>query len=81
MAYNDKAEAIFESASNIADRINESITPVAEGNKDINDEGITDALVDAWKELEESANKVVEETELAWAIKEDEAEEQQESAA
>lgn len=80
MAYNEKAESIFESASNIVDRIGESITPVAEGNKDINDEGITDSLVDAWKDLEESVNKVVEETELAWALKEDEAEEQQEAA-
>jgi len=80
MAYNEKAESIFESASNITDRINESVTPVVEGNKDINDEGITDNLVDAWKDLEESVNKVVEETELAWALKEDEAEEQQEAA-
>lgn len=80
MAYNEKAESIFESASNIVDRINESVTPVVEGNKDINDEGITDSLVDAWKDLEESVNKVVEETELAWALKEDEAEEQQEAA-
>lgn len=80
MAYNEKAESIFESASNITDRINESVTPVVEGNKDINDEEITDSLVDAWKDLEESVNKVVEETELAWALKEDEAEEQQEAA-
>lgn len=80
MAYNEKAESIFESASNITDRINESVTPVVEGNKDINDEGITDSLVDVWKDLEESVNKVVEETELAWALKEDEAEEQQEAA-
>ena len=80
MAYNEKAESIFESASNITDRINESVTPVVECNKDINDEGITDSLVDAWKDLEESVNKVVEETELAWALKEDEAEEQQEAA-
>lgn len=80
MAYNEKAESIFESASNITDCINESVTPVVEGNKDINDEGITDSLVDAWKDLEESVNKVVEETELAWALKEDEAEEQQEAA-
>ena len=80
MAYNEKAESIFESASNITDRINESVTPVVEGNKDINDEGNTDSLVDAWKDLEESVNKVVEETELAWALKEDEAEEQQEAA-
>ena len=80
MAYNEKAESIFESASNITDRINESVAPVVEGNKDINDEGITDSLVDAWKDLEESVNKVVEETELAWALKEDEAEEQQEAA-
>lgn len=80
MAYNEKAESIFESASNITDRINESVTPVVEGNKDINDEGITDSLVDVWKDLEEAVNKVVEETELAWALKEDEAEEQQEAA-
>ena len=80
MAYNEKAESIFESASNITDRINESVTPVVEGNKDINDEGITDSLVDARKDLEESVNKVVEETELAWVLKEDEAEEQQEAA-
>ena len=80
MAYNEKAESIFESASNITDRINESVTPVVEGNKDINDEAITDSSLDAWKDLEESVNKVVEETELAWALKEDEAEEQQEAA-
>ena len=80
MAYNEKAESIFESASNITDRINESVTPVVEVNKDTNNEGITDSLVDAWKDLEESVNKVVEETELAWALKEDEAEEQQEAA-
>ena len=80
MAYNEKAESIFESASNITDRINESVTPVVEGNKDINDEGSLIAQQMLGKIQKESVNKVVEETELAWALKEDEAEEQQEAA-
>lgn len=66
MAYNENVESILDHASNIVDKINDVITPVSDNAREINDEGVTAAMVETWKGLEESVYAAVEELDTAW---------------
>lgn len=71
MCLEENTQTILDAASNISEALKEFYIPVAEGSKEINEEAITDVLREAWEEQEENVYKLIEETEMAWALRPD----------
>lgn len=71
MAINEKADTILATAEEIAEAINAFITPINDGDKNINDEATTDAMVDRWDGIRTEVTNALEELEIAWAFQEE----------
>ena len=71
MAINEKTDTILATAEEIADVISEFITPINDGDRTINDEATTDAMVDRWDGIRKEITNAIEELEIAWAFQEE----------
>lgn len=71
MALEPNTQIILDKAESISEALTDFYIPVSDGLKEINEEAITDALREAWEEQEESIFRLIEETDLAWALKPD----------
>ena len=66
MAFNENTEAVMDIADEIVNLINNTITPVVDGEKQINPEGVTDGIVETWEELRRKTEEAVSELDVAW---------------
>lgn len=74
MSYNEQMDNIVESATNMMDTLTNWVTPLSEGDRQIDDSKLNDQIVDAWVKAETSLNELIEETEMLIALKEDDGE-------
>ena len=79
MAINEKADTILATAEEIAEALNAFITPINDGDKNINDEATTDAMVDRWDGIRSEVTNALEELEIAWAFQEDPSDDEESS--
>lgn len=79
MAINEKADTILATAEEIAEALNAFITPINDGDKNINDEATTDAMVDRWDGIRTEVTNALEELEIAWAFQEDPSDDEESS--
>lgn len=71
MVDNDQVNDILANAESIIDNLNQFYLPVSEGDKVVNGDNISAALVQTWEALHEHVFDVIEETEIVWSAQQE----------
>lgn len=81
MALNEQTESILGIAEEIADTLTDWISPINDGDREINAEATTSTMVSQWEDVRNEINKLIDEAEIAWALANDDGEPSEEGEA